>query len=894
MKKFTSTIFKTLLLTLFALLILSVQTEAQNYEKYYEDCKLYVKFVDSYTPDFTVAEDKSVNLTDAAYFSEFISEFNAKSLTRPFDYNNDPKLLRSFEFTIADHSRLEEAIAELEKMPEVEYAEKVPIYYTDYHPNDPLYNLVTGLNNWNWHLDKIQAEMAWDITQGSADVHVAIVDNAIWAEHPDLADKIILQRDVIYNTNSSSPPASGDPGDWSHGTHCSGLATAITDNEVGIAGIGYSTSIIAVKAANNSNPESIYGQTGMSWAQNNGAHVISMSYGGTGYSATVQNLITAGHNNGIVYVAAAGNDNNSVAHYPSNYDHVISVAATDEDDGKASFSNFNATVDVSAPGGSGTSGPDGLLSTTYSSTSLGNYDTFYGTSMACPMVSGLCSLILSVNPDLTPDQVEEILESTCDNIDEQNPDYIDQLGAGRINAYQAVLAVPYVPEPDFEASLPVILPGSEIEFTDMTLGVPESWNWTFEGGTPTSSTEQNPTVNYSTAGTYDVTLEVTNEFGTTTITKEDYIVVTATPAPYLDFTVSTTEACIVDPLYFSDLSLYNPTSWEWSFQPETYQFVDGTSANSQNPIVEFLEPGTYTVTFEAENENGLSSETLEDFITVSGLNLTEYNEDFEAGIPSELTLSANENAAITIDSRAANTGDYGLHFTGVSNLQGWSGGPTNTTPEQAWDENTAFHSSASICNVNATQLAGVYLLLDLKQTYSLGATLSWFRVLVNDSIQVQDMDGNINFNPETNEDPFVTRRFNLGDYAGSYFSLSLQASCRLYDNFFAEGDNVFVDNIQLIGSLVGIDEPVEVPFDIVTVFPNPASDRVTVEFYTNTESDVNVSVTSMSGQLVRESNASAKTGTTMIPVDLSGLTKGVYVVNVKSMNGVATQKIVVE
>ena len=892
--KFTFKLLKSLLFTLVALLLFSAQTKAQNYEKYYEDCKLYVKFVDSYNTQIPVKADKSVNLADAEYFSSFISDYGVKSMTRPFDYDNDSKLLRTFEFTIADHDRLEEAIKDLEKNPEIEYAEKVPFYYTTYKPNDSLYNLITGLNNWNWHLDVIQAEMAWDITQGSADINVAIVDNAVWSDHPDLADKIVAQRDVIYNTGNSSPPGSGDPGAWSHGTHCSGLATAITDNNIGVAGIGFNTSIIAVKAANNSNPNGIYGQTGMSWAQNNGAHVISMSYGGPGYSQTVQNLINAGHNNGIVYVAAAGNDNNSLAHYPSHYNHVISVAATDENDSKASFSNYSNAVDVSAPGGSGTSGPSGLLSTTYDNTSMGYYDAYFGTSMACPMVAGLSSLILSINPDLTPDQVEEILESTCDNIDEQNPDYIGQLGAGRINAYQAVLAVPYEPEPEFDVNIPVIMPETSVEFEDMTLGVPETWSWTFEGGVPQTSTEQNPLVNYTVAGTYDVTLEVTNAFGTTSITKEDFITVTETPAPYLDFTVSTTEACIVEPVFFSDLSLYNPTSWEWTFQPDTYQFVDGTSATSQNPVVQFLEPGTYTVIFDAQNENGFSSQTWEEYISVSGVNLTEFNEDFETGQANEFSLTANENASIMIDSRASYESNFGLHFTGVSNLQGWSGSPGGTTPEQAWEENTAFHSTASICNVNATQLAGVYLLLDLKQTYSLGTTLSWFRVLVNETIQVPDMDGNLNFNPETNDDPFVTRRFNLGDYAGSYFSLQLQACCRLYDNFFAEGDNVFVDNVQLIGSLVGVDEPVEVPFDIVSLFPNPASDKVTVEFYTNTESDVTVSVTSMSGQLVREANASAKTGTTMIPVDLSGLTNGVYVVNVKSVNGVATHKVVVE
>lgn len=893
MRKLTFRLLKTLFISLIAMLLYSVQTQAQNYEKYFEDGKLYVKFIDSYNPEIAVAADKSVALTDAAYFSGVISKYNVKSINRPFDYKNDRKLLNTFEFKIEDHKKLEEVIAELEQMPEIEYAEKVPMQYIDYKPNDSLYNLVTGLNNWNWHLDVIQAEQAWDITQGSPTVNVAIVDNAIWSQHPDLHDKIVLQRDVIYNTNSSDPPANGNPSEWSHGTHCAGLATAITDNSIGIAGIGYSTSIIAVKAANNSEPNGIYGQTGMSWAMNNGADVISMSYGGPGYSQTVQNLVNSGTSNGIVFVAAAGNDNNSLAHYPSNYANVISVAATNENDSKASFSNYNESVDVSAPGGSGSSGPDGLLSSTWDNTSLGNYDTYYGTSMACPMVSGLVSLLFSLNPEITPAQVETILETTADNIDAQNPDYIGMLGAGRINAYQAVMAVPYEPQPDFMVEVPLIMPGTAIDFQDMSLGIPTSWNWTFEGGTPATSNSQNPSVTYSTEGTFDVTLEVANEFGTTTVTKEGYIIVTASPAPYLGFTVNNDNACIMETIGFIDESLYEPTSWLWSFEPNSYEFVDGTSANSQNPLVQFAEPGVYTVIFEATNANGTSSTTYADFLPVSGMVLP-YEDGFESGIAQNLELMANEKAAIMVDSRAANTGEFGLHFTGVSNLQGWTGGPANTTPEQAWQDNVLFHSTANVCNVNASEFDGVYLVLDLKQTYSLGTTLSWFRVLVNETEQIPDVDGNLNFNPTTNSDPFVERKFNLQPWAGDFFSLQLQASCRLFDNFFAEGDNVFVDNVKILGSLVGVDELTEVPFNIVSVYPNPANEMVTIKFTTNTPSDLTVSVTSVTGQKVYESAATAGEGTTLIPVEIAGLSKGVYVVNVKSVNGVATQKVIVE
>lgn len=128
----------------------------------------------------------------------------------------------------------------------------------------------------------------------------------------------------------------------------------------------------------------------------------------------------------------------------------------------------------------------------------------------------------------------------------------------------------------------------------------------------------------------------------------------------------------------------------------------------------------------------------------------------------------------------------------------------------------------------------LYLTLDLKQTFSLGNKLSWFRVLANDTVQIANEDGVLNFNPETNEDPFVEQKFILDPWAGSYFTLTLNASCRLVDKFFNEGDNVFVDNVIITGSMVGVNEPVAVPFDITAVYPNPAKDNITVSYFTNT------------------------------------------------------------
>jgi PKD repeat protein len=884
---------------LFSLLMLSMlltgsMLSAQNFERDYQDGQLFIKFVDHHDPQIPVAPDHSVKLEDAVYFSDIIDSYQVQKISRPLDANNDIKLLRTFLFQFEDHLVLDNVIGILEKRPEIEYAEKVPMYYVDFVPNDSLYNLINGPLKWKWHLDKINAEQAWDITQGSADIKVAIVDNAVWADHPDLESQIVLQRDVVNNTPNSNPPGFGNAGDWSHGTHCAGLASAATDNDTGVAGIGFNTSIIGIKASHSSPIQISHSFQGVNFAINNGADVINMSFGGAGYSQSFQNLVNSGNAVGVVFIASSGNDNTSSPHYPSAYQNVISVASTDDDDSKSNFSNYGSSVDVSAPGGFASPGPSGLLSTTYDETSMGFYDSYFGTSMAGPVVAGLAGLMLSVNPDLTPEDLEAVMKATCDSIDEQNPDYLNMLGAGRINAYEAVKAVPFSPEASFETSVTTILPGQSIDFTDLSTGIPDSWSWSFEGGSPSSSSAQNPEgIIYNWAGTYKVTLTIENNYGSNSLIIEDYIVVTATPPPYLQFSVTETETCIHTTVLLQDYTLYEPFAWNWEFEPDTYDFVSGTDAGSQNPEVIFLSPGSYNVILTAENNNGISTDIFEDYFQVSGMDVP-VEEDFESGTQGPFEFFTNEKSFLRVTKRASYESIYGLHFTGGATPAGWSGTPTGTTPEQAWDQNTDFQAIAHVCNVDASEFAGVHLYFDHRQTYSLGTHSSWFRVLVNDTIPVPDVFGNINFNPTTNEDPFVRRHFDLSGFAGTVFSLSLQSCCRLYDYFIEEGDNVFVDNLEILGSMVGVDEFVKIPVAGVAIYPNPANDVLHVDIPADHAENISISLLSLIGQKIYEKQYPVNNGNNTLMVDISDFSPGLYLLVIKNKEINETRKVIIQ
>ncbi len=171
--------------------------------------------------------------------------------------------------------------------------------------------------------------------------------------------------------------------------------------------------------------------------------------------------------------------------------------------------------------------------------------------------------------------------------------------------------LPDKPTANFTASSTSVIQGQTVTFTDVSTNAPTSWSWTFTGGIPASSTDQNPTITYNTPGTYSVTLSATNQYGTGTITKTDYITVLS-GKPVADFTASSTDIATGANITFTDASTNTPTSWSWTF-------TGGTPASStdQNPVVTYNTAGTYAVTLTATNSYGNGTVTKNAYITVS-------------------------------------------------------------------------------------------------------------------------------------------------------------------------------------------------------------------------------------------------------------------------------------
>jgi PKD repeat protein len=187
------------------------------------------------------------------------------------------------------------------------------------------------------------------------------------------------------------------------------------------------------------------------------------------------------------------------------------------------------------------------------------------------------------------------------------------------------------PVADFEADETTVPMGCEVNFTDLSLGVPTSWEWTFEGGTPSTSTARNPEgIVFDEEGEFAVTLTVSNEEGTDSKTIEDYITASAAALPNVAFMANDSAVCSGTVVTFTDMSTNCPSGWEWSFEPPTAFFVNGTNMNSQSPQVAFGDNTSYTVSLAVTNGAGSNTLTKDDYIHIGGMQLP-FADDFEMG-----------------------------------------------------------------------------------------------------------------------------------------------------------------------------------------------------------------------------------------------------------------------
>jgi len=362
-----------------------------------------------------------------------------------------PDLTRIYYLKLSLNADIPSIAKELSQNPNVEYAEPRYIYEMYDVPDDPLYSD-------QWYLPKINASNAWDISQGDADVVIGIIDTGVDWTHPDLVENMWTNDgetglDANGNnkrTNGIDDDNNGYIDDWNgwdfcgddghtpdndpmdiygHGTHCSGIASAVTNNEIGVAGLGRTCQIMPIRVIYYG--VLLFGPEGIVYAADNGCDIVNLSWGGGHPSSFLNDAIQYAHQSGTFVIAAAGNDDTSEKKYPASYTNVFSVAATDENDNKASFSSYGSSIDISAPG-------NHMLSTVLDD----SYGYMSGTSMAAPLVAGLAGLIKSQNPNWTNVQIANQILMSADNIDELNPQFIGMLGSGRINALNALTYEP--------------------------------------------------------------------------------------------------------------------------------------------------------------------------------------------------------------------------------------------------------------------------------------------------------------------------------------------------------------------------------------------------------------------------------------------------------------------
>jgi len=294
----------------------------------------------------------------------------------------------------------------------VEYVEPNWKFYIDNTPNDPKWTN-------QWGPAKIEANIAWDTQKGDSAILVAVVDTGICYSHPDLvASYIPLGYDWV---NDDSNPVD----DHGHGTHCAGIIAAAINNSLGISGIAQAR-IMAEKgfSSNGIGYEDDLANA-IIHATDQGANIISCSWGGNTESQLIHDAIEYATNAGALVIAAAGNTGTNEKHYPAAYPEVIAVTATNKKDKPASFTTYGNWVDLAAPGTS-----------IYSTFPQDGYRSLSGTSMACPHVAGVAALVWSQYPTMNNEQVRYQLIYTADDLGATGFDVY--YGYGRINARKAV------------------------------------------------------------------------------------------------------------------------------------------------------------------------------------------------------------------------------------------------------------------------------------------------------------------------------------------------------------------------------------------------------------------------------------------------------------------------
>lgn len=595
---------KKLLLVVILLIVSSANLGAVYYQQggnsnssqpMYAKGVLVIDFAQYVNPATFKAQNNTIstglNNVDNAFIEFGVNKMEKLFSTAKSPDKNDgtPDLSRYYRIEFPPEVDLQTIKEQLEQMPGVKKVEMVGIHQVALVPNDPGYS-----NQWHHHRaddHDIDSPEAWDVETGDSAVIVAIVDTGVLWTHPDLGGSAPYTNGNIWVnwaeingvdgvdddgngyiddyrgwdwvqvtgawSGEDATTPDNDPTDFNgHGTHCAGIVAAIANNGQGVAGVagGFYPTDRGVKImplrVGWSAPHPTYGYEvgyvrmdfcaqAFYYAADNGADVISCSWGSSN-SGGISAALSYAVSQGIVVCKAAGNDDNNVADFLCQQPTVVSVASTTTSDSKSSFSSYGPWVDISAPGSS--------IYSTYSNHGTATYASLSGTSMATPMTAGECALIKSRSNSLSKTEIESILFSSAENIDAENPSYVGQLGAGRINSYNAVTQLLFG---TFEATPRMGYPPLNVDFTGVSPFDIDTWTYHFGDGD--SSQAQNPSHVYQQPGAYTVTLDISSSMGDAETVEDSFIYVIADTLEAVGFEGDISTSSVVIPLRFKNV-----------------------------------------------------------------------------------------------------------------------------------------------------------------------------------------------------------------------------------------------------------------------------------------------------------------------------------------------------
>ncbi len=449
------------------------------------------------------------------------------------------------------------------------------------------------------------------------------------------------------------------------------------------------------------------------------------------------------------------------------------------------------------------------------------------------------------------------------------------------------------PDADFAADKTTVPIDCGINFTDLSTGVPTSWQWTFEGGTPSSSTEKHPAdIVYSSAGTFQVKLVATNEAGSDSLTKVGYITVSVNLLPDVNFMANTRVVCSGDPVYLTDLTDFCPSAWNWSFSPNNMTYLLGTNSNFQNPVVMFSQNGAYSVTLAATNSIGTSTETKVDFIVNGGYQLP-FTDDFETGFSTQYWTIDNPDNQITWDT---------ISVPGTT--------PDNKAAWMNFYNYFYMHKRDLLISpvFDFTNFANV--MLTFRHAYAQRDALKDSLIILVSDDCGSTFTRVLALGPDGTPNAFVTHEpmmdeffpASMNDWCGGTYGVNCyevdlngytgKPNVKIaFESYNRHGNNLFLDDISITGT-VGIDTGGD-KANSVRLYPNPTTSVVNI-LIDHLIGDALLQIHNVQGQMVISDQISGGTGTVTSQLDLSSLTRGVYFLKVTTRETTMVKKIVKE